>query len=174
MAWDTDPINWQADYLRSQVFNTEIRDRQRHIFKRPREQVIISSGTLTATTSWGYMDVNNAYIEIETTGRPLLFYISTTVDAAHAGVTAHPLFFDIQDSLGRYASALGERTQVSEGAFQYNLQQVTQYTNIHAWFYIDWLTVAGVYTLYPMWKTNLNGISIPTTSQPLDLSVEEL
>lgn len=176
MAIWEEPVAWSTEFLRSQRFNKEIRDKQQFLFKRPRELAsIASAGNVTVPTTWSFIDEVGFIVNIETTGRPLLVTILGTV--SHSSATANvSLRFDCKVG-ENFASSRGITTQRTFGAYYVGIPNplgTSQQYHFEATMYLDWLTIPDIYTIKPMWIASLATTVIPTNNSPLSMIVEEL
>jgi hypothetical protein len=170
--WET-PEAWSTEFLRSQKFNKEIRDKQNFLFKRPRAQVILqTAGTFATTTTRAAIDVVAFAATIEKTARPLLVHIIGTQVKDVAATTNNILYFDVKTSDGLWASSRGLLTPLSLGAAQFSCYNANQAIPFVATILIDWLD-AGVWTITPYWWSTV-AMSFNTSSNPLELIVEEI
>jgi hypothetical protein len=175
MALWNDPEAWSTEFLRSQKFNSQVRDKQQFLFKRPREVVKIDSGAnLTIPTTMSFIDELLFSATIETTGRPVMVTIigaSLFTSASANGV----IRFDCK--VGRlFASGLGTETQLSQGAHYVtipNASNISQVVGFEANMLLDWLTTPDVYLIKPMWFATTGNV-VPVSTVPLVLMVEEL
>ncbi len=169
MAWET-PQEWSAEFLRSQKFNTEIRDKQRFLFKRPRATAIIRTGSnITLPTSMSFIDETNFVVEVETTGRPVLVTISGAFSRAVVAQAAHYAYFDVFCN-GQHVST-GDYVGTSAASVAANESGQQRTFNLN--FMITWLTTAGVYTVKPKWYSP-NSMLCPVSVIPLVLTAEEV
>jgi hypothetical protein len=170
--WET-PEAWSTEFLRSQKFNKEIRDKQSFLFKRPRAQVVLqSAGSFLTTTTRAFIDEIAFVATIETTGRPLLVNITGNMVKDAAATTNNILYFDVQADDGGWASARGGLVPLSLGATSFSCYNANQQIAFVATMVIDWLP-AGVWTIKPaFWSTV--AITFNTALAPLELFVEEI
>lgn len=164
--------DWSADFLRSQKFNTQIRDWQRYLFKRNRNIVINNTlGAISTTTSWSIMS-SVLNITLETTGRPVLLKLTCSIVYSFGAAGQHPTFFDVLCSNGIWASSL-TATQLANGAYRNQGYRAASVKGVQAPFLFPTLD-AGVYTFTPYWYTPTTGNTVTATNQPIIITAEEI